>query len=241
MRGRYIYNKYTNIDTSAQLPVFYTNLQSPYTLVTLAEYHNFSPNITNEFRVGYNRSGYNYTVPSFKFPGQDAFPNLTIDEFNYLNVGPDPNAPQYSQTNTYSAVDNVSWVHGAHSFKFGAQYSKWISPQLFIQRSRGDYEWGTLSDFVNDVLPEFAERSFGSVGYDGNESAIYAWQRCLEDQAEPVVEHRSPLRVDRRSLRLDADEPEQHRQRSWIDHLRRAAGAEDRLHAAPGLCLDPEE
>jgi len=176
IRGRYIYNKYVSIDTAAQLPAFYTPFLQPYHLVSLSEYHTFSPAIGNEFRLGFTRTGYNYTVPSGalgKFQNLDAFPNLTITELGGLNVGPDPNAPQYAIQNNYQAVDNVSWVKGNHNLKFGIETRKNISPQKFIQRSRGDYIWNTLSDFAMDLTPSFAERSFGSAGYSGDQYGIF--------------------------------------------------------------------
>jgi hypothetical protein len=104
----------------------------------------------------------------------DAFPNLTIDELGNINVGPDQNAPQYSIQNTYQLVDNVSWVKGNHNLRFGIDLRKQIDPQLFIQRSRGDYDWAKLDDFVFDRLPDFAQRSFGSVGYSGDDK-MYGW------------------------------------------------------------------
>ncbi len=180
VRGRYIYNESKGIDTAAALPVFYTSLIEPYHLVTLAEYHTFSPNIVNEFRVGFNRTGYNYTVPSGTFPGLTSFPNLTIDELGGINVGPDPNAPQYAEENTYQLEDNFSWTKGNHTLKFGLDLRKQIDPQKFIQRSRGDYEWAGLDGFVHDFAPNsalaggFAQRSFGSVGYSGDDK-MYGW------------------------------------------------------------------
>ena len=152
LSGRYIYNKWTAIDNTPNLPVFYTSLEQPFHLINISEYHTFSPTISNEFRVGYNRWAYNYTVPNLTFASNlDQFPNITIDELNNINVGPDPNAPQYSVQNTYQATDNLTWVKGAHTLKFGVEYRKYISPQLFIQRSRGDYEYDTLENFANDA------------------------------------------------------------------------------------------
>ena len=181
IRGRYIYNKIATLDTGAELAVFFTPLVQPYHLVTLAEYHTFSANVQNEFRVGFNRTANDYTVPAgLTFPGLDAFPNLTIDELGSINVGPDPNAPQYAVQNTYQLQDNVSWVKGNHSFKFGLDLRKQIDPQKFIQRARGDYEWSNLDGFVNDFGPNstkaagFAQRSFGSVGYSGDDK-MYGW------------------------------------------------------------------
>ena len=186
IRGRYIYNKTVTIDTGATLPIFYTPNVEPFHLVTLAEYHTFSPSIGNEFRVGFNRTALDLTVPGGalgKFESLDAFPNLTIDDLNGLNLGPDPNAPQYETENTYQLEDNLSWVKGNHSFKFGIDLRKQIDPQLFIQRSRGDYDWGTydavngaqgMDAFANDFMPTFGQRSFGSVGYSGDDK-MYGW------------------------------------------------------------------
>ncbi len=184
IRGRYIYNKQATLDTGAELSIFYTPLVLPYHLVTLAEYHTFSPNIGNEFRVGFNRNAQNYTVPTTgplaKFQNLDAFPNLTITELGGIDVGPDPNAPQYAIQNTYQIEDNLSWTKGAHTLKFGLDLRKQIDPQLFIQRSRGDYIWSTLEGFVNDSVPNsaqaagFAQRSFGSAGYSGDDK-MYGW------------------------------------------------------------------
>lgn len=179
VRGRYVYNKLTQIDNAATLPAFYTNLDVPGHLVSLAEFHTFSPTVSNELRVGFMRYGYNYVVGNQTFlPTLDAFPNLQMDDLG-LNVGPDPNAPQYSVQNLYQAVDNVTWTKGAHTLKFGIEGRKYISPQKFIQRSRGDYEWNTLSGFAWDQDPlqdnAFAERSFGNVGYSGDQYGIYGY------------------------------------------------------------------
>lgn len=185
---RYIYNHYGEIDNLAELSAFYTPLIVPYHLVTVGEYHTFSPNVINEFRVGYTRFSDAFTVPPFTFPGLDAFPNLTIGELGNINVGPNPSAPQYATENTYQLQDNLSWNVGKHSFKFGLDLRRQIDPQKFIQRSRGDYDYGTyggpqqgktpgtgLDAFVNDLIPnKTAERSFGSVGFSGDDK-LYGW------------------------------------------------------------------
>ena len=180
IRGRFIWDKFTQPDiglTGVTLPVFYTTLALPYDLFTLSEYHTFSPSVTNELRIGYNRHGYNYVVPKLSFlPTLDAFPNITLDELG-LDIGPDPNAPQYSQQNLYQGVDNVTWIKGTHTLKFGGEYRKYISPQKFIQRSRGDYEWTQLDGFAFDRLPDGSvnERSFGTVGYSGDQYGLFGY------------------------------------------------------------------
>ena len=87
-------------------------------------------------------------------------------------------------------MDNISWVRGRHTFKFGAEYRESISPQSFTQRVRGDYEWGSqtnsfqadlrsgLDGYLNDVVPDlneggFVERSAGNFIYYGNQQSVY--------------------------------------------------------------------
>jgi len=83
--------------------------------------------------------------------------------------GPDPNGPQSGIQNQYQLSDNISWTRGAHTFKFGFDGWKQISPQTFTQRSRGDYEWSFLSDYLYDNIPDsLAERTVGGSKYYGD-------------------------------------------------------------------------
>jgi hypothetical protein len=174
IRGRYIYNQNASQDVAAQLPEFFTPLIQPYHLVNLSEYHTFSPAIGNEFRLGFTRTAFNITVNGLKFlPTLDAFPNITVTDLGGLNVGPDPNGPQYSVQNLYQVIDNVSWVKGNHTLKFGIEGAKSISPQKDIQRPRGDYTYATLLEFAQDQVPGFGQRGLGSAGYSGDQSSIY--------------------------------------------------------------------
>jgi outer membrane receptor protein involved in Fe transport len=71
-------------------------------------------------------------------------------------------------------IDNLNWVKGKHTFKFGGEYRKFISPQHFIQRERGDYDYNTLDLFLRDQVPDvLAERNVGSTQYYGDQYAIY--------------------------------------------------------------------
>jgi hypothetical protein len=175
LRGRYVYNKLDEINTKAALSAFYTTQPFRYHLINLSEYHTFKPTVINEFRVGFNR--YSNTTPDggFKFPGLDAFPNITFNDLGSgLNVGPDPNSPQFTIQNLYQAVDNVSWNRGNHSLKFGMEWREYIAPQQFTQRKRGDYIYNTTRFFLEDLSPDnFGERSTGALNYHGNQTALY--------------------------------------------------------------------
>jgi hypothetical protein len=175
-RARYVYNTEGTEDTAASLPAFFQTLPYRYHLIALSEYHNFTPSLINEARVGYNRY-YNITPSgNYSFPGLDSFPNLTIGDQNQLNYGPDGNAPQTTIQNLYQLTDNVSWVKGNHTLKFGFDGRKFISPQSFTQRVRGDYQWNYLTEYLHDLGPTlFGERSGGNFFYYGDQTAFYGY------------------------------------------------------------------
>jgi len=173
IRVRELYYKQRAIDTAAELPVFFTTLPTVNHFATIAEYHTFSPRLINEFRVGFHRNTFFLSTGNFQFPGLDAFPNLMIGDLN-LQVGPDPNGPQFGIQNLYQAIDNVTWVKGSHSFKFGSEIRKYISPQQFTQRSRGDYDYSTLDLYMRDLSPDqLGERSTGNSTYYGDQVGFY--------------------------------------------------------------------
>ena len=176
LRLRYAYEKNDATDISAQIPSFWTNVPTRYHLFTLGEYHTFNASLTNEFRLGYNRQSQNFPAGDFSFPGLGTYPNLIVGfgEGAGVQLGADPNAPQFGFQNTYSAVDNLSWIKGKHSLKFGVEYREYISPQGFTQRVRGDYDYTTFEGYFADQVPDYiAERSIGNATYYGNQNAVY--------------------------------------------------------------------
>jgi len=173
IRGRYIYNSAVGIDNASALPAFFLPAPSKYHLVTLAEYHTFSTSISNELRVGFNRYANTTPAGNFAFQGLDSFPNLQLIDLG-LQIGPDSNAPQFTIQNLYQATDNVTWTKGNHTFKFGMEARKYISPQSFTQRARGDYNYNTTSLYLLDQNPDkLAERSLGNPIYYGDQIGIF--------------------------------------------------------------------
>jgi len=174
LRGRFTTNRLSYIDIAAQLPAFFTTRNDITYLATIAHYHTFSPSVTNEFRLGYNRLSQPITAGNFQFPGLNAFPQLTFDDLGGLQLGPNPNAPQSTVQNLYQGADNITWIRGNHTFKFGADVRKSISPQTFTQRVRGDYEYSLVQDYLYDRAPDVTgERSAGNPVYYGDQVATY--------------------------------------------------------------------
>jgi Carboxypeptidase regulatory-like domain len=173
VRGRYLYNSIVGIDNAAALPAFFLGQPQKFHLFTLAYFHTFSATLANEFRVGYNRFSNILPAGNFQFPGLDVFPNVTFQDLG-LNIGPDNNAPQSAVQNLYQAIDNVTYNRGQHTFKLGIEGRKFITPQTFIQRSRGDYIYSTLDLYLRDITPDnVAQRSTGNLPYFGDQAGIF--------------------------------------------------------------------
>ena len=179
LRVRYLFNRTDGPDTAATFKSFWTVVPNRFHLATLSEFHTFSPQLSSEFRLGYNRF-YNITPASGSFPGMTVFPNITIDDLNGVNIGPDPNAPQATIQNTYQGSESIIWSRAKHTIKTGFEFRDVISPQLFVQRARGDYEWSSLGGFLQDLSPDtFGERNATAPGaspaYYGNQEVMYAY------------------------------------------------------------------
>src|SRR5262249_16381643 len=108
IRGRFIWNRSDSLDNLPNLPASRTTLPQRYSLASLAWYHTFTPNVTNELRLAYNRFSQTYVLPNDQYPGLDSFPNIQFDNDLGLQLGPDPNAPQYTIQNTYELVENIN-------------------------------------------------------------------------------------------------------------------------------------
>ena len=173
-RFRFSFTNRADIDNSANLPIFFAPVPSKQRLFSYTLVHNFSSNVINETRLAFRRSSQSFPVPDIPFPGLDVFPNIILDDLG-INIGPSANAPQSGIENNYQVVNNVTYLAGNHSFKFGGDFRNVISPQRFVQRERGDYEYLTTEDFLRDVAPVFGERNVGGNTYYGNQRIFYGF------------------------------------------------------------------
>ena len=152
LRGRWIYDHSIGLDNNATLPIFYTPNPDLNNGGSISEFHNFSPTMENEFRISYRRNVSTTSAGNFSFPNLSAFPNLSFDDLQ-LQLGPDPNAPQGSVSNTASLQDNLTKTWGKHTFKAGYQLIDVILAGNFVQRVRGDYDYTSLEEYLLDLKP----------------------------------------------------------------------------------------
>lgn len=173
-RARFNFNQNRSIDVAATLPSFFLLVPFDTRLFSYTLTHAFTSKLTNETRIAYRRSNQTFPAGNFQYPGLDQFPNIQLNDLG-INIGPDPNAPQFTIENNYQIVNNLSYFFGNHSTKFGVDARKLISPQSFVQRQRGDYDYNSTDLFLRDVSPEFAERTVGSSPYYGNQILLFAY------------------------------------------------------------------
>ena len=186
-----------------------TDLNFPYDLpvrgrfFSVSETHLFSPALVNEFRFGFVRIGYSLlNIPPVTASDLGIVRptnNITSSIYKFtlfgsgFQLGPTPPADQFQTQNNYNFVDTVSWVKGAHIFRFGGEYTRVNLDKLFPQTFNGQLFFfnsqgapptatsagvGGLTDFQK-VLEGAPDGSFGGGGvfnhqYRVNDFAVFA-------------------------------------------------------------------
>ena len=166
-----------------------TDLNFPYDLpvnvrfLSINETHLFSPRLVNDFRFGYVRINNNLVnVPPVTAAdlGLDRPTNAVTQSIYKFTIassgfqlGPTPPADQFQTQNNFNFVDDMSWVHGAHTLRFGGEYTRVNLDKLFPQVFNGQLFFvnggaGALTDFqkVLEGTPDF---SFGGGGVFNHE------------------------------------------------------------------------
>ena len=169
--------------------------------LNITETHLFSPTLVNEFRFGFVHINDDLTnVPPVTTSdlGIDRPTNSVTDsiykfifESSGFEIGPAPFGNQTQDQNNYNLVDTVSWVKGAHVFRFGGDFTRVNLNKNFPQVFNGELFFTntpvgsgnplpgvSTTDFQNFLLgaPQF---SFGGGGlsnheYRSNNYAVFA-------------------------------------------------------------------
>jgi hypothetical protein len=115
--------------------------------LTLNETHTFGNSVVNELTVAHNR---HYNVFTEGNGAKDTIPNIYIDNQNegYLSyqLGGDYEGGQVQNftQDRWAAQDNLSWLKGKHSFKFGYGLQYGILYRNWDLGLPGYYEFGEL-------------------------------------------------------------------------------------------------
>lgn len=174
LRARYVHNEIHANNDGAALPAFFQPLSDRAMVASVAEYHNFSPVLVSEIRLGYSRFDQTIHNNGLTFPGLNTFPNIQIQQDLNAQIGPGYTVP--ASLNTYSLAVNTNWTLGRHVIKFGTDDRRYIGPLELTNLGAGSYAYSTLRGFLLNQNPDvFAARSFGTPQFPGNNYDLYAY------------------------------------------------------------------
>ena len=114
-----------------------------------------TPRLVNETRFGYTRiynstgtlsADQNNVVASLNIPGLNpgapstwGIPAISLNGDGFSGIGDNTDGPYVIQDNSLQAVDNISWIRGKHTFRFGFEYNRQNFDQVGNQFSRGNF------------------------------------------------------------------------------------------------------
>jgi hypothetical protein len=114
-----------------------------------------SPSLVNEARYGYTRlfnsigtlSAFNTNVVgALGVPGLQpgaastwGIPSISLNGDGFSAIGDSTDGPYVIQNNSLQFVDNLSWIKGKHTVRFGYEYTRQNFDQVGNQFSRGNF------------------------------------------------------------------------------------------------------
>ncbi len=148
-----------------------------------------SPTVLNELRFATNRVATLDAVPTTKTPPSGlGFLTVTPDDpkgaapplvsvTGYFNLGPSPQGPTKIHDTTFQYQDTLSWTHGKHDMKFGADL-RWVENNFnydfynngslsfgqFGPLENGTFTGSALSDFVGGFFDNYYQFSNAAYG-----------------------------------------------------------------------------
>jgi hypothetical protein len=131
-------------------------------LVSLEENHVFRSSLMNSFRLGYHRefaaapSGSQAINPlaadvSLGYVPGDTVGFIGVPGLTFFTGGVSTQAPAEYNWNSWQIYDNVFLTKGIHSLKFGANVERIIDNQSTPSQPGGDFEFNSLSDFLQNI------------------------------------------------------------------------------------------
>jgi Carboxypeptidase regulatory-like domain/TonB dependent receptor-like, beta-barrel len=137
---------------------FFSGIEdNSYRSLALSESHLFRDSLVNEFRLGYNRINSHRYQLNFNtnvsgqvgFPGvpftpiNGGLPQLSFGDGSVPTLGSPTFLPSVEIQNTYVLSDNLTWVKGKHTLKFGTEIRREEFTIFQPASPRGNLGFGT--------------------------------------------------------------------------------------------------
>jgi len=145
------------------IPGFGNNTNLLRQIFTLNETHIFGPNLVNEARMGFNRFSSSNDTNAQLNPADFGIRNgidapIGLPQINVaggaLNLGGPSNQPSGRGDTTFVAADNVSWLSGLHSLKFGGEYRQFLNNNF--RQGTGTFNFPTVAEFLAGAANSFS-------------------------------------------------------------------------------------
>jgi hypothetical protein len=126
----------------------------------------FTPTVVNEFRISYLRNSADYPEQHSPEP-----PSIYADIASPLSTGwgLSSSLPQFFTDNQFQYKDDISIVHGKHTFKVGGEYRRTRNGSQFAADKNGEFEYNDVESMLTDGA--FGDESdlalFGGFVYGG--------------------------------------------------------------------------
>lgn len=146
--------------------------------------HTFNSNLLNQARYSFSRAGFGFEGGSF--PGctraniNNCPTNISF-QTQFLSFGMQNNLPQGRLINNTQVQDNASYFRGRHTFKFGGEFYKQRSPNVFLPNTNGTYTFADFNHFLQnapasvnltDGTPKFNFKEYDIAAYAGDDYRI---------------------------------------------------------------------
>jgi len=172
--GRYSWG--SEVQKNGGLSITGTKVTTGYEQYLGSNTRILSPNLVNEARFGYSRifnaisTADAFTVNTVGTlgipnlvagpPVQWGVPNASFSGDNFSALGDGSDDPYQISDNTTQLVDNLSWIKGKHTFKFGFEYNRQNFDQYGNQFLRGQFTFSanatqSLTHTGGDAFAEF--------------------------------------------------------------------------------------
>lgn len=178
LHDRVFYGPYLGLNISG-LPGFDVNDSGPSELAQGTWTHVLSPSLVSEFRVGETRIAFTFAgTPETIANPAAKLPTIALAGSGFSGVhsalGVSQNIPQGRKQSLYQFQETLSWIHGRHSLRIGADIGREVDTDTIAQNALGtlNYNAGgggsSLDNYLHNRLGTSgsATKSFGPTRID---------------------------------------------------------------------------
>ena len=182
------------------LPGFDSNQGGPSEVGQGTWTHIFTPTLLNEFRVAETRISFLfaptaaaeanplYTAPNLAFSAETGIPDTTGVDYLGFNQA---SVPQGRKEEQYQAQDTISWTHGRHSLRMGADIGRRIETDLVNQNLNGILSFAAggsgMSSLGNFLLNQLGPSGTATKVFGANRLDPHSWRSGIFGQDDIKV------------------------------------------------------